>query len=80
MPTQSSLQHSEIPLRDFDRGLVWIEPAGKPRRSTIQLQFQVAGLHLFTFSPEEAYTIGASLIEHAKECGYDEDTGDTGEV
>ena len=74
---KSKLQHSEIPLR---KGLITVEPGGEPRRSEIQLQFNVGGLKLYKLSPEEAYTLGSSLVDHAEECGYDPDTGETSEV
>jgi len=76
---KSRLQHSEIPLRDFQSGWVIVEPGGEPRRSVVQLQTNDvnARLALTRLSPEEAYAVGLSLIEHAKECGYDEDTGET---
>lgn len=75
---KSRLQHTEIPLSDFEDGHAAIEPA--EARSKIQLQFlqkTKGGLTLVDLSPEEAHSIGSSLTEHAKECGYDPDTGET---
>lgn len=80
------LQHTEIPLYAEEtgslappiRGRVTIEPAAG--RSMIQLQFNTDSLKLYTLSPEEAYSIGSSLVEHSKECGYDPVMGETGET
>jgi hypothetical protein len=72
----SRLQHTEVPLGDFEGGWVVIEPGGEPHRSLIQLQ-HTTGPYLLRLSPEEAYVIGSSLVEHATECGFDYDTGKT---
>lgn len=74
---ESKLRCTEIPLRDFDEGFVWIEPAGDPLRSMIQVQFQLPELRLYSMSPEEAYVVGSNLVDHALECGYDPKTGET---
>jgi hypothetical protein len=82
---KSKLQHTEIPLYAEEtgslappvRGFVIIKPAGDPYRSIIQLQINFDGLRLYDLSPEEAHLIGSSLVEHAGECGYDEETGET---
>lgn len=81
---EDAFQHTEIYLTDFEDGLVTIEPAES--RTKVQLQFlqRVKGsrgrLELYDLSPEEAYVIGSSLVEHSKECGYDYDTGETRSV
>lgn len=72
----SRLQHSEIRLMDFENGIVTVEPAHD--RRVVQLQVPgTPGPRVSKFSPEEAYAIGAALMEQAKECGYDSDTGET---
>lgn len=81
---ESRLQHTEIPLYERPetaegqrRGHVWIEPAGDPYRSVIQVQILDGDLNLHELTPEEAYVIGRSLMEHAEECGFDYNTGET---
>jgi hypothetical protein len=75
--TESKLQHTEIRLWKLDSGWVTIEPARAPyNRAYIQLQFNTDALTLHRISPEEAYDIGSALLRHAKECGYNEDTGE----
>jgi hypothetical protein len=76
--TRSRLQRSEIRLADVVEGVVVVEP--KVGRDHIQLQFNTDGLKLYRISPEEAHTIGSSLVEHALECGYDPDAGKTRRV
>lgn len=84
---QGRLQSTEIPLysrsesgAETVRGRVTVEPGGKPFRSEIQLQFNVCGLQLYRLPPEEAHTIGSSLVAHGLECGYDPDAGKTAEI
>lgn len=72
---QSRLQHNEIPLREFGPGFVIMEPA--VGRTKVQLQLVGHGLRFCELSPDEAYAVGSSLVEHALECGYDPDTGET---
>ncbi len=74
---ESRLQSSEIPLYEFGGGPVVIEPVHPGRKA---ITVEKAGRKLLKLSPEEAYTIGASLIDHAEECGFDYDTGETRDV
>lgn len=70
------LQKSEIPV--LHGGAVVIEPV-HPGRHYIKMQIP-SGLdsgYLKAFTPEEAHDVGAALMRHAKECGYDQDTGET---
>lgn len=72
---KSRLQRSEIYLSDVSEGVVVVEP--RANRAEIQLQLNTDGLKLYRISPEEAHALGSSLVEHARECGYDPDTGET---
>ncbi len=70
---QSKLQKSEIYLQDFEPGTVVVAPTRS--RTTVQMQIQVRGMKLLNLSPDEAHSLGRSLVEHARECGLDEYAG-----
>lgn len=72
MAGTSKLQETEIPLGDSGGGPAYIRPVYRGRdRITLSLK----GVTL-SVSPEEAFTIGQSLVEHAVECGCDPDDGE----
>lgn len=70
----SRLQRSEVVLGGYGRAIITpVHPGRKEIVVTVPWE-------RMRITPEEAYALGDSLIEHAKECGYDEDTGETREV
>lgn len=71
--SKSRIQRSEIPIRTYDDDLIVIVPKVGRKGITVV----AFGRDVLSLSPEEAYTIGGALMEHATECGYDYDTGQT---
>ena len=69
--SKSRLQRSEV--RAGEEDLIVVFPQ-HPGRELIRVMGIGADWHL---SPEEAYAIGNSIVEHAIECGYDPETGET---
>ena len=77
---ESRLQRSEIKL-ESTLAMAVITPEGQ--RASVRLNigrgYGVDNQRLVNYplTPEDAYALGSSLVEHAIECGYDEDTGET---
>lgn len=83
-PTEFKLLKSEIPLYAENSGLecrtrgrVVVTPVFS-RGDGIRVEvLEGREAKRFVISPEEAFTIGQTLVEHAIECGCDPDDGES---
>lgn len=77
---KSRLQRSEINLEStLATAVITPEDGRTSVRLNIGYGYGVNSQRLVNYplTPEDAYALGRSLTEHALECGYDPDTGET---
>lgn len=80
---KSRLQRSEINLEStLATAVITPEDGRTTVRLNINHGYGVNDQRLVNYplTPEDAYALGRSLVEHGLECGYDPDTGETSKV